>query len=115
MEEKFIIYQKFYDFTLVFYPTINRIPQSHRQVLGKYLEELCILLLVLVIKANRERGDKRLLLQKDISDNLDNLRILIRLTKDLRFLSIKRYAIYMEKLNEIVLMLSSWMHSNGGV
>lgn len=111
MEEKFIIYQKFYDFVLAFYPTINRIPQSHRQVLGKHLEELCLLLLLLIIKANKERGDKRSILQRDISDNLDVLRILIRLAKDLRFISIKQYTLFAEKLNEIGKMVFCWTKS----
>jgi hypothetical protein len=75
------------------------------------MEELCIALTVLIIKANKERGEKRLVLQKDISDNLDILRILIRLTKDLRFLSIKQYMLFTEKLNEIGKMVYCWTKS----
>jgi len=42
-----------------------------------------------VIKANKARGQSRLPLQLQVSDELDCLRILVRLTKDLRFMSVK--------------------------
>lgn len=109
MTEQLLIYQKFYDFILAFYPIINHIPKSHRLVMGKHLEELCIILLMLIIKANKERGNNRVSLQTKISDNLDILRILVRLSKDLKFMSIKQYALHIEKLNEIGKMVYCWM------
>ncbi len=105
----FFIYQKIYDFNLFAYPLINKIPRFHKQVLGKYILEICTLLLVLVIKANKEKGQVRKNLQQKISYNLDCLRIIIRLTKDLKFISIKNYLAASEKLNEIGRMLSSWI------
>jgi hypothetical protein len=109
MEEKFVLYQKTYDFLLWLYPIINRIPKSHRLVLGRHLEELGISLLLLVIKANTARGQSRLSLQLQVSDELDCLRILVRLTKDLRFMSVKQYTTGAEKVNEIGRMLNAWM------
>ncbi len=109
MCEKLLIFQKTYDLTLWLYPIINRIPKSHRLVLGRHLEELAISLLLLVIKANKARGQSRLSLQLQVSDELDCLRILIRLTKDLRFMSVKQYTTGAEKINEIGRMLNAWM------
>jgi hypothetical protein len=109
MCQKLLIFQKTYDFLLWIYPIINRIPKSHRLVLGRYLEELAISLLLLVIKANKNRGQNRLTLQLQVSDELDCLRILVRLTKDLRFMSVKQYMIGAERINEIGRMLYAWM------
>ena len=109
MYEKLLIFQKTYDLLLWLYPIINRIPKSHRLVLGRSLEELALSLLILIIKANKARGHARTSLQLQISDDLDSLRILIRLTKDLRFMSIRQYTIGAEKTNEIGRMLNSWM------
>jgi hypothetical protein len=95
---------------IAFYPIINHIPKSHRLILGKHLEELCIVLLMLIIKANKERGSNRINLQTEISDDLDKLRILVRLSKDLKFISIKQYTLQIKKLNEIGKMVYSWMH-----
>lgn len=109
MCEKLLIFQKTYDLIRWLYPIINRIPKSHRLVLGRHLEELAISLLLLVIKANKARGQSRLSLQLQVSDELDCLRILVRLTKDLRFMSVKQYTTAAEKINEIGRMLNAWM------
>ncbi len=111
MSKQLLIYQKLYDFVLWMYPLINRIPKSHRLVLGRHIEELCISLLVLVISANKVRGQERSALQIEISNKLDKLRILIRLSKDLRFISIRQYTYAAEKMNEIGKMLYGWMKS----
>ena len=111
MAEQLIIFQKLYDLVIDMYPIINRIPKSHRMVLGKHLEDNCIILLLLIIKANQTRDTNRRILQDQISDNLDSLRILIRLTKDLKFLSINQYALLVEKLNEIGKMVYCWNKS----
>ena len=95
-----ILFQKFYDFTVGFYPIINRIPKSHRVTTGKLLEEKCISTLLNISLANKSTGDARKLLQKSISKDLDSLQILVRLCKDLRFVSVKQYVYQITKLNE---------------
>lgn len=108
--EKLVIFQKIYDFLLWLYPLINKIPKSHRMVLGRRLEEIGINLLLLSIEANKIRDNSRKVVQKQISDELDKLRILIRLTKDLRFMSITQYQHASEKINEIGKILYGWMN-----
>lgn len=112
MAEQLLIYQKLYDTILWLYPCINRIPKSHRLVLGRHIEQLSITLLLLVIKANKARGQGRFALQEQISDELDCLRILIRLAKDVRCISVKQYSTVAEKINEIGRMLTGWMEKN---
>jgi len=109
--DKLVIFQKLYDFLLWLYPLINRIPKSHRLVLGRKLEEIGLELLLLSIDANRVRDNTRKTIQKNISDELDKLRILIRLTKDLRFMSVSQYQHASEKINEIGKILYGWMNS----
>jgi len=111
MAEQLILFQKLYDLIIIMYPIINHIPKSHRMILGRHLEDNCIVLLLLVIKANKTRDVNRKVLQDEISDKLDSLRILVRLTKDLKFLSINQYALLAEKLNEIGKMVYCWNKS----
>jgi hypothetical protein len=108
MTEQLILFQKLYDLVIAMYPVINHIPKSHRMVLGRHLEDSCIVLLLLVVKANKTKDANRKLLQDKISDDLDSLRIMVRLIKDLRFLSIKQYANLVERLNEIGKMVYCW-------
>jgi hypothetical protein len=44
------------------------------------------------------------------SIELDELRILIRLSKDLHFVNVKQYGVAAEKMNEIGRLLSGWMN-----
>ena len=109
--EKLILFQKSYDFLLWLYPLVNHLPKHHRTFLGRQIEELGLSVLLHILSANTARGSKRKEIQILISDELDKLRILIRLTKDLRFISIKQYIYAAEKVNEIGKILSGWMRT----
>ena len=106
--EKFVLYKKTYDFVLWLYPLINCLPKNHRLILGRKLEELAIQLLMNLMKANKSRGLERKQLQSESSDTLDYLRIMIRLAKDARHISVKQYLVSVELLNEIGRMLKTW-------
>ena len=73
------------------------------------MEELGLSILLLILCANKETGKKRIALQSKLSDDLDKLRILLRLTKDLHFMSIAQYSYGAQKINEIGRILSGWM------
>lgn len=109
MATQLIIYQRMYELTLWLYPMVNRIPKSHRSILGKQIEECAIDMVLNVLKANKAQGKERLRLQHLLSYELDTLRIMVRLCKDLKFISIKQYTYASEKMNEIGRMLNSWM------
>lgn len=110
--EKLVLFQRTYDFLLWLYFLIQHLPKRHKTVLGRFLEESGISLLLLTINANKKTGRRRRALQEELSDELDRLRILIRLTKDLRFMSIKQYGFAAEKLNEIGKILFGWSKSS---
>jgi hypothetical protein len=112
--EKFVLHRKTYDFILWLYPIIHRLPKNHRAVLGRKLEELALNLLLSLMKANKARGEERKQLQTVTSDALDYVRIMMRLAKDTRLISVKQYVLSAEKLNEIGRMLTSWMGTGKG-
>jgi four helix bundle protein len=101
-----IIFQKTYDLLLWLYPIINKFPKSQRFVLGQRLENKMLDILGSIVKANAER-DKIPVLKK-ASVELDEFRILTRLAKDLRLVSIKQYEIAADKINEIGKLLCGW-------
>ena len=108
MFSQLIIFQRFYDFILILYPAINRFPKSHRLVLGNQIEKTALIILILIIQANSETGLKRQLSLKKVSKDLDILRILIRLSKDLHFISLGQYQLFSSKLNEIGKLFYAW-------
>ena len=109
MFQDLVIFQKVYDLILWLYPAVNKFPKSQRFVLGQQIENTVLEILKGIIQANQERN--KLPYLKQISVNLDKLRILIRLSKDLRFISIKQYGFATNKVNEIGKMLGGWLKS----
>ncbi len=109
--EKLILFQKFYDFNLWLYHLINYIPKSHKIILGQKIEDVAVQTLVQIVYANKARNTERLNLQEKISTNLDTLRILIRLSKDLHFISIKQYTYAAKNINEIAKIHRAWMNA----
>ena len=106
MLQDLIIFQKIYDFLLWLHPVVNKFPKSQRFVLGQRIENKTLDLLHSIVVANSER-DKSITLGR-ASVELDELRILVRLSKDLRFVTIGQYGVAAEKLNEIGRLLSGW-------
>lgn len=107
MLDQLKIYEKTYEMILWLFPRVNKFPKSQRFVLGQQIETTALQILTGIVSANNER-DKRPHL-KDISMKLDTLRVLLRLAKDLHFISIRQYAFVAEKNNEIGKMLGGWM------
>lgn len=103
------IFQKTYDLILWLFPIINKFPKSQKFVLGQQIENIFLDILEGIIQANQERNKIPYL--KQASVDLDKIRILIRLAKDLKFISVKQYGLTAEKINEIGKMLGGWTRS----
>jgi len=110
MFQNLAIFEKTYELILWLYPTVNKFPKPQRFVLGQQIENAILKILQGIIEANQERNKIPYL--KQISVELDKLRILIRLSKDLKFISIKQYGFVANKVNEIGKMLGGWIKSN---
>jgi len=107
MFQDLVIFQKVYDLILWLYPTVNKFPKSQRFVLGQQIENTVLEILKGIIQANQESN--KLPYFKQISIDLDKLRILIRLSKDLKFISLRQYQFVADKINEIGKILGGWM------
>ena len=106
MLDDLVIFQKVYDLILWIYPAINKFPKSQRFVLGQQIENTVLEILKGIIQANQESNKTSYL--KQVSIDLDKSRILIRLSKDLRFINIRQYQFAAEKINEIGKVLGGW-------
>jgi len=101
------ILEKTYELILWLYPAVNKFPKSQRFVLGQRMENAMLGILEKIIMANQSTA-KTVYLKK-ASVQLDVLRILIRLSKDMHFISIRQYEFAAGKVNEIGKMLGGWM------
>jgi hypothetical protein len=80
---------KAYDIVLWLVNHVGKFPRSHRFTLGDRIETKMLTVLELLIRATYSRDKKTYLDQANVE--LQVLRLLIRLGKDLGFTSVKQY------------------------
>ena len=112
MVKNLILYQKIYDLILYSFPILNRFPKSQKFVLAQQIEVTMLKMLDLVMIANMNHDKIEHLRNLDIK--LQALKTLIRLSKDLKFISLKRYQVFSIKLVEIGKILGGWINKYKG-
>lgn len=100
MYKDLLIFQKVYDLALWMYPQINKFPKQQRFVLGQRIETTFVRIIELIIESTSPNYNRNYSLRK-IDTELDKLRIFVRLSRDLNFLSVKNYLSASDKINEI--------------
>jgi len=105
-----VIYQKHYDLMLYAFPIIGRFPKNQRYVLGQQIETAMLDIGKMIIHANKLKQKKAKLYEIDLE--LEKLRYLIRLAKDLNMMTIKKYGIHAEKIDEIGRLLGGWIKTS---
>ncbi len=96
-----------YDLLLWVIPVLEKFPRSQRFLLGERIETFLLDIMELLIKAVYTKNKTGIL--KEANLKIETLRYLIRLSKDLKFLSTKRYEYISEKLNEIGMEVGGWL------
>jgi four helix bundle protein len=91
------------------YGALKHFPKSETHVLGAEIRRNMLTLQRLIITAFKRYHKKTTLTDLDIE--LTILKRQVRLAKDLRYIDLKKYKIWGEKLVEIGNMLGGWIRS----
>lgn len=105
-----VIFQKVYDFMLYFFPIVDRFPRYEKFVLCTQIKNCTLDIAREVVRANKSRSKKPILYGIDI--RLEELRMLVRFSRDRRFLSLKSYEHSSKLLSEIGRLLGGWIKSS---
>lgn len=105
--EDLVIYQKIYDLIVYSMPIVNRLPKSQRFVLGQRMQNSMLNIASLIVKANKLRSKQNVLYEIDIE--LEQLRLLIRVAKDMKYLPMRKYENHSQKVDEIGRLLGAWI------
>jgi hypothetical protein len=89
------------------FPIISRFPRDQRFVLGQQIENQMLDISKMIIHANKLKQKKGKLYEIDIE--LEKLRFLIRIAKDLKVLTVSKYGHHCERLDEIGKLLGGWL------
>jgi len=102
-----VLYQRYYDLMMYSFPIVNRFPRDQRFVLGQQIQNQMLEIGKMIVHANKLKQKKGKLYEIDVE--LEKLRLLIRMAKDLGLMSIKKYGIHCERTDEIGRMLGGWI------
>lgn len=111
LAEDIPILQKMYELYKTFYSYSLNFPKKDRFGIGQRCEDLMLTLLQKIIRASKTSRDIKKRALYEVSIDLDTLKILIRLMKDVRVLDLKKYTVLQENLHEIGKMLGGWIKS----
>lgn len=101
------ILQKTYDMILYSQSPLNQFPKFEKHVLAAEIRKTMNNLLSLIITANKKYYKKTTLQEMDVE--LEKLRTFVRLSKDLKYIDIKKYEVWSRYLTEIGKMLGGWI------
>jgi len=98
MIDDLILFKKAYQYTLWIFPLVAKFPKQQRFVLGEQIEWECIEMLKTLQLFQKSVEKKEFF--RIIFERIDTLRLLIRVSHDMKFFSTKQFSVSAESLNE---------------
>ena len=108
-KEEAVVVGKTYDYILWMMQKVEKFPRSYKFTLGDRIVESSLDLLLNLVEAAYSKNKREYLIAANRDLNL--LRFLLRLSKDLKILSIKSYEFVSSSLHEIGSMSGGWLKS----
>lgn len=99
--------EKCYHFVLWLIPAVEKFPRAQRFLLGDRMQTTGIDVLEGLIEATYSREVTAILTRVNLQ--LEKLRFLFRLAKDLRYLDLKRYEFAARAMDEVGRLVGGWM------
>lgn len=100
------IYKLAYDLLSVTTDLTRNIPRDFKRLIGEKIREECVEILVLIFRANVARNKTPHI--EDLLERLQVVELLLRLSKDKRFISTKQYARAIEITDGIGRQATGW-------
>ena len=105
------LFHKLYELYKLLSSLHGSIPKSQRYTLWQRCENLNLTLLELLLEAAAKKEKERLNILYQMSQKLDLLKILIRLAKEMKVISLKKYTVIQTMLQESGKMIGGWLKS----
>jgi hypothetical protein len=106
------VYKKTYDLLLQLYRVCQNMERDYKFTIGENLKKEVITLIINVYRANSRENKEKYLLIQSARENVEVVRLLLRLLEDLRQVSIKEFILANEKLESVSKQLAAWSSSS---
>ncbi len=111
MNEKENVVTLTYDLLLYTIPQLVKFPRSQKFVLADRIQNNLTGLLELLLEAYYTREERKREALRQANLELEKIRYLVRLAKDLHCIDLRRYELIQTKLNEIGIQAGAWLKS----
>jgi hypothetical protein len=108
-QEPAVVVGKAYDFVLWLLPKVEKFSRAYRYTVGERLTNNGLDLLLALVEAAYASNKSALLQQA--TGRVNGLRYLLRLSKDLKLMTVDSYAFGTERLDEIGRMAGGWLRA----
>jgi len=108
--EQLAIYRPAYDLVQLIEKLTQQYPRGHRQGLGRKVSEEALAVVVGIFRANSAGTDRRPSAIEDLREHLETLKLLLRLSKDLRLISAASFGATVELTDAIGKQASGWLN-----
>ena len=105
------LFQKLYSLYKILSGLHGTIPKAQRYTLWQRCEAINLILLELLLEAACSKEGERLLILNRMSRKLDLLKVLIRLAKETKTISLKKHVVIETILQESGKMIGGWIKS----
>lgn len=104
------IYKTSYDFLLAVFSFSASFTREYKFTIGQELKQETIRLILAIYRANSSKKDRYILLE-EARVTLETIRLLLRLTKDLKQIPLNSFVSLNEQIESISKQLFSWQKS----
>ena len=101
--ENLKIIQKIYELVVYYQHLFIKFPKSYKYTLGDRINNSLIGFYLLILKVNRSKNKKTL--EDNIDLKLDEIRLLVRMSRELNLISLKQYDVFSDKYVEVFNMI----------
>ena len=112
MADDLKLQQKIYDMMKYAYPVTAQFPKSEKFTLVADIKKQMDILMERCIEAKKKYFKKSTLQDMDVAN--EKLMVYVRLSYDLRYISLHTYGVWSEKLVEIGKMIGGWLKAVNG-
>jgi len=101
------IYKESYDFLVEIFSFSKNFTREYKYTIGQELKNETIALILAIYRANSSKQRRHLLLD-DARVHLETIRLLLRLTRDLKQIPLKSFVTLSERIESISKQLVAW-------
>jgi len=108
------VYKLGYDLLIAIYERTKLFTKEYKYTLGEKLKNETLELLINIYKANKSKSITRQTYIEDARQNVEVVRLLLRISKDLKIIGVKGYVFLNTQVEELSKQLASWHKYTAG-